>query len=186
MGDSQIEVKQDTVASDSQKEELGKETTILQKEEELKVTKEAETNDPALITSLVGNIATTIKEEEKTQDEAKAKDSQIEVKQDTVASDSQKEELGKETTILKKKEELQVTKEAETNDPALITSLVGNIVTTMKGQTGGEENDVNGKDTVDSIFLQKDPPGEEEKKVESEANKVDVSPKATPTGEEEK
>merc|ERR1712071_475582 len=132
MGDSQIEVKQDTVASDSKKEELGKETTILQKEEELQVTKEEETNDPALITSLVGNIVTTMKEEEKTQDEAKAKDSQIEVKQDTVASDSQKEELGKETTILKKEEELQVTKEAETNDPALITSLVGNIATTIK------------------------------------------------------
>merc|ERR1712071_572416 len=95
-------------------------------------TKEVETNDPAPITSLVGHIVTTIKEEEKTQDEAKARDSQIEVKQDTVASDSKKEELGKETTILQKEEELQVKKEAETNDPALITSLVGNIVTTIK------------------------------------------------------
>merc|ERR1712071_664499 len=141
MGDSQIEVKQDTVASDSKKEELGKETTILQKEEELKVTKEAETNDPALITSLVGNIATTIKEEEKTQDEAKAKDSQIEVKQDTMASDSQKAELGKETTSLQKEEEprLQVTKEAETNDPAPITSLVGHIVTTIKEEEKTQE-----------------------------------------------
>ena len=106
----------------------------MQKEEEprLQVTKEVETNDPALITSLVGHIVTTIKEEEKTQDEVKAKDSQIEVKQDTVASDSQKAELGKETTILQKEEEprLQGTKEAETNDPALITSLVGHIVAT--------------------------------------------------------
>jgi len=146
--DSQIEVKQDTVASGSQKEELGKETTILQKEEEprLQVTKEVETNDPALITSLVGHIVTTIKEEEKTQDEVKAKDSQIEVKQDTVASDSQKAELGKETTILQKEEELQVTKEVETNDPALITSLVRNIVTTIK-EEGKTQDEAKAKDS---------------------------------------
>ena len=136
--DSKTEVLEGTVASDLQQAELSKETdtseAISQSKEEPRDqrTKEAETNDPPLITSLVGHIVTTMKEEEKTQDEVKAKDSQIEVKPDTVASNSQKAELGKETTILQKEEEprLQGTKEAETNDPALITSLVGHIVAT--------------------------------------------------------
>ena len=126
----------DTVVSDSQKAELSIETntgsTNLQKEaeprhEEIKVIKVIEKVNPA----------TTAETPDKKQEEVKDTDSKTEFLEDTVGSDLHEAELSKKTDTIetmsqKEESRQQGSKKVETNDPALITSLVGHRVGTPK------------------------------------------------------